>query len=113
MKGRTLYSDLFLFEITLNDSPLQTQKTLSDQSLHLASDPAVYAQTDNNGRFVIPLMRLPFKEIFSRVTDTTTDTFAFDDQQALYAFIATRYGKVKMSTTIPADLTITLDKSKR
>jgi hypothetical protein len=113
MNGRTLYSDLFLFEIALDDSLLQTRKVLLDQSLHLASNPALYAQTDKYGRFMIPTMRLPFKEILQQFTGTTNDTLVFDDHQTLYAFTATRYGRVKMSISNPADLSITLDRPKR
>jgi hypothetical protein len=110
VNGRTLYSDLYLFESALSDSPLQTQKILLDQSLHLAPNPAVYAQTDNNGRFLIPLMRLPFKEIFPYTV--TNDTLIFDNRQTLYAFTTTRYGKVEMSLSAPADITIILNKLK-
>lgn len=108
---RDVYSDCYFLKLSANNFPPQTSRMIFVTVQHLSSNPAPYAQTDNNGRFTIPLSRLPINEIFTRaLTDTTVaDSIKLDDVQTLYAFKNNTYGHATVSLSDRRETNIVLN----
>ena len=112
--GRTLYSDMYFCGIIL--TPLDTLSSVTPltQNIfllilqHLSKNPSPFAKTDHNGRFTIPLSRLPINEMILYSPNGITDTLLFEDNHLLYAFTTTRYGSTDVSISNLIDHTIIL-----
>ncbi len=96
---RDVYSDCFFWKLRVNDSLHQRNKMVFITAQHLSMNAARYVQTDNYGRFTIPLSRLPVDEIFVRTTidPTPIDSIRLDDVQSLYAFKGNTFGHATIS----------------
>ncbi len=116
--GRTLYTDMYYCQVTLVPlDTLQQPVTLTDKVLllipqHLSKNPSPFLTTDGQGRFAIPLSRLPIKDTLFFLRTGTPDTLLFEDTHLLYAFTTTRYGSTDVSTANPVAYTITMTDAK-
>jgi|GEM_PF-5883027 len=116
--GRTLYSDMYSYEVTLVPlDTLQQAVTLTYNFFllipqHLSKNPSPFFTTDGQGRFAIPLSRLPVKDTLFFLTTGPPDTLLFEDTHRLYAFTTSWYGSTDVSTSNLIDHTITLTNSK-
>lgn len=116
--GRTLYTDMYYCQVTLVPlDTLQPPVTLFDKVFllilqHLSKNPSPFLKTDDQGRFAIPLPRLPIKDTLLYSRNGSPDTLLFEDTHRLYAFTTTRYGSTDVSTSNLIDHTITLTNAK-
>lgn len=108
---RDVYSDCYFLKLSANNSPPQKNKMVFVTAQHLSMNPAPYVQTDNNGRFTIPLSRLPVNEIFIRTINepTPVDSIKLDDVQTLYAFKGNTYGHATISLSDRRETNIALN----
>ena len=107
--GRDLYSDIYRGVATIGDSVIVPEAIINlSRAQHLSNNPLPYAQTDEKGRFSIPLPRLPFRETFS----FPHDTLRYENEQYLTAFTATKFGRTLISISDPSEATIYLTRSK-
>jgi hypothetical protein len=108
---RDAYTDCYYLKRTVNSYPLEKSKMVLVTAQHLSSNPAPYVQTDNNGRFTIPLSRLPVNEIFIRTINdpTPVDSVKLDDIQTLFAFKGNSYGSSTISLADRREVIITLN----
>ncbi|MGA2622511.1 MAG: hypothetical protein ABSF91_01535 [Bacteroidota bacterium] len=116
--GRTLYSDMYFYQVTLVplDNPQHavtfTNKFFLLIPQHLSKNPSPFLRTDDQGRFAIPLSRLPVEDTLFASTNGSPDTLLFEDTHRLYAFTTTRYGSTDVSTSNLVDHTIILTNAK-
>ena len=108
-EGKAIYSDCFYVRLLIGDS-LKVMRIFLVVDQHLESNPAPYAQTDQTGRFSIPLTRLPLTEVI-RTTNASgqiIDSMKIANRQPLFAFTATQYGVDTVLTTDLKEHTIVL-----
>ena len=110
--GKDLYSDVYFIATIIGSNPVKENKLYRSISQHLSDNPLVFAKTDSNGNFSIPLSRFPYKEIFLRDAGPAYDTLKFSDRQMLTAFTNEKYGRATFSISHLSPMTIILNRTK-
>lgn len=113
--GKSSYSDCYFLRAWVGDSLAMNWKNIINRRQHIAAMPLAFAQTDQQGRFVIPLTRLPLNEEFAygMLGVNQPDSVRLDGIQYLMAFDSTHYGVDTISTTDLSEHTIVLATPKR
>ena len=111
--GKAFYTDCYFYRLSIGGN-VTVSRMLFTVDQHLATNPAAYVRTDRDGRFSIPLSRIPVNEIFTQTNASgeIIGTTKLADAQRLYAFTSTHYGVESVSLTELVDNTIVLSTPK-